>query len=142
MNKPVLIGAWKLLAFEFRTAGGIIYPFGKEARGSIIYTENGRYSAQLMKIGRPKFKIPDQMLGATDEMIESFKGCISYFGIYEIDFENKMITHHVEGSLFPNMEGRDQKREFKLIEGCLELKTPPTRLGGREAVGVLLWRKI
>ena len=32
-----------------------IYPFGERARGSIIYTESGRYSAQLMRRDRPRF---------------------------------------------------------------------------------------
>lgn len=107
-----LAGAWRLIAFEFRKPDGeVIYPFGRAARGSIIYTESGRYAAQLMRKDRPRFASGDQMTGTVEEIEANYKGCISYFGTYELDLENRIVTHHVEGSIFPNMEGRDQIRE-------------------------------
>jgi lipocalin-like protein len=46
-----LVGAWKLVSFEFRKdERQSIDPFGEKAQGSIIYTESGRYSAQLMRM--------------------------------------------------------------------------------------------
>ena len=143
MGSHSFVGAWRLVTFEFRKADGtVIYPFGAEAQGTIIYTESGRYSAQLVRKGRPKLKSGDQMKGTVEEVQKSFKGCISYFGKYEIDHEKGMIVHHVEGSLFPNMEGTDQKRYFELSGNCLQLKTPPTRLDGEKAIGILQWERI
>ena len=143
MGSNSFIGAWKLVTFEFRTADGtVIYPFGAEAQGTIIYTESGRYSAQLMRKGRPKLKSGDQMKGAVDEVQASFRGCISYFGKYEVDHEKSMIVHHVEGSLFPNMEGTEQKRYFEFSKNYLQLKTPPTRLDGEKAIGILQWERV
>ena len=137
------IGAWKLLSFEFRKDEGTsIYPFGETAQGSIIYTESGRYSAQLMRVDRPRFAVPDQMKGTTDEIAASYKGCISYFGSYEVDFENGFIIHRVEGSLFPNMEGSNQIRVFDLSGDRLQLTTPPFKLDGEQAIGILQWKKI
>ena len=108
IDRRSFIGAWRLISFEFRKAdGNIIYPFGEQARGSIIYTESGRYSAQLMRIDRPKFASGDQMKGTAEEIEANYKGCISYFGTYELDMQNSLIVHHVEASIFPNMEGRD-----------------------------------
>jgi len=138
-----IVGAWKLITFEFRKAdGNVIYPFGERALGSIIYTESCRYSAQLMRIDRPKFTSGDQMKGTAEEIESNYKGCISYFGTYEIDFENSLIIHHVEASIFPNMEGRDQERFFELSENRLQLRTPPIKLDGEKAVGILLWERI
>jgi Lipocalin-like domain len=138
-----IVGAWRLITFEFRKVdGNVIYPFGKRARGSIIYTESGRYSAQLMRIDRPRFVSGDQMKGTVEEIEANYKGCISYFGTYELDFQNSLIIHHVEGSIFPNMEGRDQERFFELSENRLQLRTPPIKLDGEKAVGVLLWERI
>ena len=141
-NNP-LIGAWRLVTFEFRkTDGEVIYPFGAEAQGTIIYTESGRYSGQLMRKDRPRFTIPDQMKGTVEEIQAAYKGSISYFGAYAVDVENKVINHVVEGSLFPNMEGSNQKRFFELSNGKLILQTQPFRVNGEKVVGILQWEKI
>lgn len=141
-NNP-LIGAWRLVTFEFRkTDGEVIYPFGAEAQGTIIYTESGRYSGQLMRKDRPRFTIPDQMKGTVEEIQAAYKGSISYFGAYAVDAENKVINHVVEGSLFPNMEGSNQKRFFELSNGKLILQTQPFRVNGEKVVGILQWEKI
>ena len=141
-HKNILVGAWKLLTFEFRRGGSVIYPYGKKARGSIIYTASGQYSAQLMQMDRPHFAVPDQMQGTSEEIAIAFKGCISYFGTYEIDFEHKKIFHHVEGSIFPNMEGTKQIRRFEIIGDNLTLTTPAFKLDGEKAIGVLEWKRI
>jgi hypothetical protein len=137
------VGAWKLVSFEFRKAdGSVIYPYGEQARGSIIYTDSGRYAAQLMRKDRPRFAIPDQMQGTPQEVEASYKGSISYFGTYEIDEANGFIIHHVESSIFPNMEGTSQKRSFELSGNRLQLTTQLITLDGEKAVGVLLWEKV
>ena len=142
-HEKILSGAWKLITFEFRRNNGVaIYPFGETAQGSILYTRSGRYSAQLMRHDRPRFAIPDQMQGAVKEIEAAFKGCISYFGSYELDIENKLITHHVEGSIFPNMEGTKQIRKYELDGDFMTLTTPPFKLDGEKAVGILRWKRI
>ena len=143
MSNRLLVGAWRLVSFEFRKSdGSIIYPFGAEARGTIIYTETGRYSGQLMRKDRPRFAIPDQMMGTVEEIQATYKGSISYFGTYEVDLENKVINHFVEGSLFPNMEGSNQKRSFELAEGKLTLQTQPFKVNGEKAIGILQWERV
>ena len=142
-DENFLVGAWRLISFEFRRDdGSVIYPFGEEARGSIIYTESKRYSAQLMRRDRPRFAISDQMQGTSAEIEASFKGAISYFGAYELDIENNLITHYVEASLFPNMEGTKQFRLLEIIGNRLRLTTPPFKLDGEQAVGILTWERV
>jgi hypothetical protein len=143
MTSNAIIGAWKLVSFEFRKDNGsVIYPFGAEARGSVIYTESGRFSGQLMRINRPKFAIPDQMQGTPEEIEANYKGSISYFGTYEIDTDKGEVNHFVEGSIFPNMEGTKQKRFYELSENQLLLKTPPFKVGGERAVGIITWKRV
>jgi hypothetical protein len=138
-----LIGAWKLISFEIQQADGVvIYPLGENAQGSIIYTETGLVSAQVMCPGRPLFASGDMMQGTTEEIEANYKGFISYYGRYEFDSENGFVVHHVEGSLFSNWEGHTQKRFCELSGNRLKLSTPPTPYGGRELVGVLLWERI
>lgn len=143
MTSNAIIGAWKLVTFEFRKDdGSVIYPFGAEARGSVIYTESGRFSGQLMRIDRPKFAISDQMKGTSAEIEASYKGSISYFGTYEVDTDNGVVNHFVEGSIFPNMEGTQQKRFYELNENQLTLKTPPFKVSGERAAGIIIWERV
>jgi len=138
-----IIGAWRLISFEIeRDDGTVIRPFGADAQGSIIYTDSGRISAQVMRRGRPSFAARDQMRGTPEEIEASYKGCISYYGSYKLYADDGFIVHQVEGSLFPNWEGEDQKRFFEFSGDRLKLSTPPTLWGGGQAVGVLVWERI
>lgn len=141
--KNSVIGVWKLLRFEFQAEDGrIMYPFGKEARGSFIYTKSNRFSVQLMRVDRPRFAISDQMRGTPEETEASYRGSISYFGTYKVDEENGVIIHQVEASLFPNMEGTEQIRYFELKENLLQLRTPTFKVAGEVTFGILLWERI
>jgi hypothetical protein len=143
MGDDSIVGAWRLVTFEFRKVDGdVIYPFGAEMRGSFIYTDTGRFSVQLMQIDRPRFEVSDQLRGTSEEIGASYKGSISYFGTYKVDIENKEINHYVEGSIFPNMEGTQQKRFFEFNENQLILRTPPFNAGGERVTGILQWERI
>ena len=143
-NSAPMVGAWKLTSFKIQKANGeVIHPFGKNARGSIIYTDSGRFSVQFMRPDRPKFTSGDQMKGTSEEIKANYEGFVSYFGSYEFDNENGFIIHHVEGSLFPNWEGQGLKRFFELSGNRLKISTPPTLWGGGgEVVGILIWERI
>ena len=142
-NPVPIVGTWKLVSFESRKDNGdVIYPFGEDAHGSIIYTATGRFAVQLMRTDRPRSKSADQMKGTAEEMGANYKGCIAYYGSYEFDHAGGYVVHHVEGSLFPNWEGQDLKRFYVLSGNRLQLTTPPTLWGGGgEIVGVLEWER-
>jgi len=138
-----LVGAWRLISFEIRREdGALIHPFGKDATGSIIYTGNGRMTAQVLRGGRPLSAAEDQMQGTPEEIEAYYKGCVAYFGSYEVNVEEGFVIHHVEGSLYPNWEGDDQKRFFKFSGNRLQLSTPPMKWGGGEMTAVLVWERI
>lgn len=138
------IGAWRLLSFELRGSDGTItLPFGENPHGMIIYTESGRFSAQLMRGDRPHCALEDQMHATAAEAEAAFKGCISYYGSYTFQPDKSMVRHHVEGALFPNWEGRTLPRFCRLSGNRLELSTPPTVWGGGGTiVGVIEWERI
>lgn len=138
-----IIGAWHLITFQIEgDDGSITYPFGDDAQGSIIYTASGRMSAQVMRKDRPSFAAEDQINGTHDEIETSFRGCISYYGSYELDKNSGFVVHKVEGSLFPNWEGGIQRRFYELSENQLKLTSPPTLWGGGQIVAVLVWERI
>ncbi len=138
-----LIGAWNLISFEIQNSNGdVIYPFGENAQGTIIYTDTGRFSVQVFRPNRPHFASGDQMRGTLEEIKTNYEGFSSYYGSYESDSENGFVIHHVEGSLFPNWEEQPQKRFYDLSGNRLKLSSPPLLWGGSEAIGVLLWERV
>lgn len=141
-SKNPLIGAWKTEVFEVRrTNGETLKPFGDHPGGQMIYTEDGRFSAQIAQAGRMQIKSGDMMDSSHEELASNYRGFISYFGTYDYDAISKTVLHHVEGSLFPNWENDTLKRFVKASKDRIELTTEPTFYGGEEIVGVVVWKK-
>ena len=69
-------------------------------------------------------------------------GYIAYYGTYTIDRSRGVVTHHVEGGLFPNWVGGIQVRQFRLEGDRLTLTPPPIRFGGEETTTVLVWERL
>lgn len=137
------IGAWRLISFEINSHdGNTTQPFGTNPIGSIIYTDTGRMSAQVMQGDRPFFADEDQIKGTPEEIEAGFKSCISYFGSYRVNVDDGFVIHQIEGSLFPNWEGSAQKRFFEFSGNRMKLSTPPIRWGGDQATAVLVWERI
>ncbi|MFQ5946720.1 MAG: lipocalin-like domain-containing protein, partial [Anaerolineae bacterium] len=56
-----------------------------------------------------------------EEVMSAYRGYIAYFGTYEANEEGRFVTHHIEGSLFPNWVGREQIELFELSGDRLTL---------------------
>lgn len=143
MTKEHFIGTWKLVSSEFRLPdGSLIYPYGKDAAGILIYSASGYMCAQIMSRNRLTFASRDRLIGTAEEIKSAYEGYIAYFGTYEVNQDEGAIIHRVEGALFPNMVGADQKRFFELSGDRLTLSTPEIRLGGQQVAGILHWKRI
>jgi len=132
------IGTWKLVSCQIKDLEDqIMYPYGQDAIGNLIYTAEGYMAATLMMANRPNFAIPDIAQGTPEEKAIAFQTYLTYCGKYEVQ-ENR-VTHHIEASLFPNWVGIDQVRFFEFGDRTLTLSTPPFMLMGKEQVGLLIW---
>lgn len=129
-----LVGAWELVAYEAIThdGGETEHPLGDDAAGLLVYTDGGRMSVQIMRRHRPRW---------TSRTPPSAEGYLAYAGRWEADESARTVTHHVELSLLPNWIGRAQVRAAELEGDRLRLTAPPDRIGGREAVARLAWRR-
>lgn len=136
-----LIGTWRLISCENRTADGqVTYPFGRDAVGYLMYNQDGYMFAALMPLSRRKFAAGDIMGGTSKEKATATETFMSYCGRYE--FQGDTVIHHVELSLFPNWVGGDQERLVELSGNQLTLSTRPFLVGGRQQSAHLSWERV
>ena len=138
---PKLVGTWNLVSLYARDSSGkTSYPFGRKARGRLIYEANGRMAVQLMNPDRPRFASSDLLLTSEAEVRAAFDGYAAYYGSYSVDQGQGLMVHHVEAAHIPNWVGTDQVRHFEFQENRLILKGPLSR-GGQEVVS-LVWERL
>jgi Lipocalin-like domain len=126
MTADPLVGTWRLISWENKTADGrISYPVGTDALGYIItYSEDGYMFVAIMRPNRTKFSAGDLLGGTPEEKAHAAETYVSYCGTY--DFRGETVIHHVELSLFPNWVGVDQERLVEVRANRLTLSTRPT----------------
>lgn len=136
-----LVGHWSLVSFEIVSGDAIQYPRGRDVSGLIVYDEGGHVAVQIMQGGRPRFASGDQTSGTSAELTAAVSGYIAYFGTYSVDEGTKVVTHHIEGSLFPNWVGTEQRREVVLQDDQLTLSTSPMPFEGKTQVFRIVWKR-
>ena len=118
-----------------------IYPFGENAVGMLTYHGHRCMSAHVMRPGRPGFASGDPRNATNEEIKAAFDGYVAYFGTYTANDEERIVTHHVIGSLFPNWIGQDQRRAFEFSGSRLTLSTPPIPFANTTLTAVLVWER-
>jgi Lipocalin-like domain len=143
MTKEQFAGTWRLVSTESRDPNGNLhYPYGKNPIGILMYDSDGHMSAQIMTLGRPGFVATDRLNGTSEEIRAAFTGYVAYFGTYHVNEQEGSVVHHVEGSLFPNLVGGDQKRLFTFAGNRLTLRPPPRAFEGVVISGFLVWERV
>ena len=137
------IGTWRLVSSEFRRSDDtIVYPYGDDAIGLLIYAATGHMAVQLLRAHRPLFAAGDPYRGTPEEIKAAFEGYIAYFGSYEVNEAEGVVTHHVDGASFPNWMGGEQQRFFAFAGNQLILSSPPILAGTSTMTGVLIWERV
>lgn len=135
----LLLGTWQLVSVEVRfNDGGVIYPWGKDPVGYLIYTGDGHMSGVISQRERPRFAAEDILEGSLAELAQAARSYLSYGGTYTL--RDDVVIHHVLFSLFPNWVGQEQIRYIDAIANDeLVLRTPPLIGGERAGAGYLIW---
>jgi len=143
MQNDQFVGAWKLVSCEARSSNGeVVYLYGRDPFGILTYDSSGNMSVLLMRRDRPRFASGELLSGTPEEIKAAFEGFNAYCGTYDVNEEKRKVTHHVEGSSFPNWVGTDQVRFFEFSGDQLLLTTPPITRGGEQLTVHLMWARI
>ena len=113
-----IVGAWELDTRTVRRENGdvILDPvLGKAPTGRLHYDASGAMMLQMMRQDRTgPISAPSNADDAKNPRI--VLGYDAYFGTFDVNESRGTITHHVEGSLFPEDLGKDFTRQLA-IEG-------------------------
>ena len=141
-----LAGTWRLVSRLDKTPDGRIVPepnLGSDPTAILFYDLYGNMSVQLMKKNRNSLNsnlIPAKESSLTNS--SSIAGYDAYFGRYEIDSLNKIITHVIEGALVSSDVGKRLKRNFEFKDDKLFLSLETTNENAGKVTRILIWEKI
>ena len=137
-----LVGAWKLICASSTDDLGQRddAPFGQDATGSLIYTDDGRISVMVSHGGRQLLSNEDLSIATPAERAEAFRTFNAYAGRYTLAGDR--ITHHVEIASLPNWVGRELVRMVRCKDDRLTLETPPHPVEGSPRSFTLVWQRL
>lgn len=118
------IGSWRLVSFEeMQPDGTIHFPYGQQPRGLLIYDASGNVAVQIMSCERARLgSQPD-----AEKLAAAIAGFTAFFGTFEIDETNRLITHRVTGHVLPDSVGKTLPRGYEFSGDRLILKPAANR---------------
>jgi len=109
------VGTWRMTAVESRDSATGLWrrPFGDAPFGFAIYAADGSHAMQFTRTPVPAmFVAGSDRSGTERELRETFEAYFSWFGRYTVDPARGIITHRIEGSLWPSWRNTVQERPF------------------------------
>ncbi len=118
-----LIGAWTLRHWhmQYSNRSEILYPFGENPQGLLIYSDDGWMNASICRADRQFLPVdihPKHM--APEHPAAAFASFFQYAGPFRVNGDT--VIHKVSLSLNPNLVGTQQVRHMEFSEGCLHLR--------------------
>lgn len=123
-----LTGIWVMTSSTLNRAGVVEKPFGTNPRGRLILDASGNYILAILSPGLPQFRSNNRTTGTSDENSAVVRGTISHFGTYVV--ADTALVFNIEASTFPNWDGKQQKRPFRVTGDELSFTVPASSIGG------------
>ena len=102
-----LVGTWTLVSCD-EILGNAKSPYCVNPSGILMLDAGGRYALLIAAHGRPAGVRSASAAQAPAEVIRAVtQGLLANFGTWSVDETNGTFTRHVEGALFPSVEGLD-----------------------------------
>jgi hypothetical protein len=140
--KDQLAGTWLLVSnVNVAQDGTKRQPFGDSPKGVLILQSDGHYAAMFTRPGRPKFKANNRLQGTPEELKAAWDGALAHFGTWSVVEADKTVLLRVEGFLYPNQEGNEDKRLVSsLTPDELTFVNAASSAGGRTEAVFRRWR--
>jgi Lipocalin-like domain len=109
------VGTWSMTAVQNRdsAAGPWREPFGSAPAGYVTYNADGTHTMNFTRTPVPPMFADGTDRAATEaELRQTYEGYFSWFGRYTVDAVKGIITHRIEGSLWPSWRNTVQERPF------------------------------
>jgi hypothetical protein len=138
MGATSLTGSWTLVAADVIHPDGTRgHDYGDAPKGLLIVDAKGRYSLQIYDSRRSHYASGDRDRGTPDEYKANALGISTHFGMLHVDGDT--MTLDVDSASFPNQDGKQQKRMFKLDGDELSYRVQARPNGD---VPVSVWRRL
>ena len=133
--KQELVGTWTLVSNDNVAADGTKRQnFGPNPKGIMIFDADGRYALIAVNPARPKFASKTRLDGTPEENKAAVAGTVASFGTWSVDEATNTLITRVDGNLFPNDEGREQRRLVTLAGDELRQVNLNPGSGGRAEI--------
>jgi hypothetical protein len=137
-----LLGAWELVSWTQMANGSEEPgPLGKDVVGMIVYAPDGHMCATAMIPNRRLLSTTDFRAAPDEEKARAFESFFGYCGRFEVNETDAFVTHTVSVGSVPNFTGSKQRRFVNISGDELTLSTPKQKIGEREVVGLIRWRR-
>jgi hypothetical protein len=135
------VGTWTFVsALDVHSDGKKTDRWGSGAKGVFMFDPHGRFTQFITRADLPKFAAGTADKGTAEETKAVLSGFVASFGTYTVNEADKTIITHVEGSVFPNLIGRDQKRVIATLTADeLKYTNPTTSMG---TVAEATWKRV
>jgi hypothetical protein len=137
---PALVGTWTLVAADvIHRDGSRGHDYGNTPKGLLMIDTQGHYSLQIYDSLRPHYASGDRARGTATEYQANALGISTHFGTLQVDADAGVLTLNVESASFPNQNGQQQKRLYKLDGDELSYRVQARPNGD---VPVSVWRRL
>jgi hypothetical protein len=149
VKREQLIGAWRLVSMDYLGPDqSKVDPFYQpDSTGLIIYDASGWMSVHIVGPHRQAWKVPASRLHTTGSPQDSalkaaaFDTYYAYFGTWDLDETQSVVTHHVTSALLPAEQGQSYAQQVSLADGRLVFTTH-SGPRGQETVRHKVWERV
>lgn len=143
--RAALVGAWSLIDAMTVQKDGRTGPWEDRPRpynGLIVYEPNGMMSVQISSARSPLPEGGDFTKLPAEQQLAYLQSYYAYYGRYEFDQAQSVVTHFVASSLDPAEIGVTYRRKVRLAGDVVTLTTFPTATSTSGSHNVLSWRRV
>ena len=134
-----LIGFWKLISMERRSASGEVLSSSPGMTGFIVYAASGHVMVHMMQ---PYRRRNVGGLPTPEETMAAYRSYTSYFGPFTVNEPEHYLVHHLVGTINSGLAGTDFQRFFEFSGKRLILRPPVTKSANGDVQTTITWERL